>query len=76
MNSHFPEECYYWKNPTTEQACKVTFPLGVDPYPYIVVNIGSGVSILLVESAESYHRIGGTSVGVYVGVACGCVHGG
>lgn len=63
LNCHFPDECYYWKNPTTEAACKVPFPLGDDPYPYIIVNIGSGVSILLVESSDTFHRIGGTSVG-------------
>ena len=60
---HFPNECYYWKDPKQEHTCKVPFNLGPDPYPYIIVNIGSGVSILLVESATSFHRIGGTSVG-------------
>ncbi|KAH7281251.1 hypothetical protein KP509_36G037700 [Ceratopteris richardii] len=32
-------------------------------YPYLVVNIGSGVSILLVESPEQFKRVGGTSLG-------------
>eukprot|EP00250_Pteridium_aquilinum_P009818 c18960_g1_i2 orf=531-2330(+) len=32
-------------------------------YPYLVVNIGSGVSILLVESPEQFERVGGTSLG-------------
>eukprot|EP00271_Cylindrocystis_brebissonii_P014244 TRINITY_DN35541_c0_g1_i1.p1 TRINITY_DN35541_c0_g1~~TRINITY_DN35541_c0_g1_i1.p1 ORF type:complete len:948 (+),score=121.11 TRINITY_DN35541_c0_g1_i1:223-3066(+) len=32
-------------------------------YPYLVVNIGSGVSILLVESADNFKRVGGTSLG-------------
>jgi len=65
MNAHWPDEFYFWKDPTTEKACRVTFPLGADPYPYIIVNIGSGVSILLVESSQSFRRIGGTSVGRY-----------
>lgn len=32
-------------------------------YPYLVVNIGSGVSILLVESPDQFKRVGGTSLG-------------
>ncbi|XP_065317770.1 4'-phosphopantetheine phosphatase-like isoform X2 [Gordionus sp. m RMFG-2023] len=34
-----------------------------DIYPYLLVNIGSGVSILKVESETKYTRIGGTSMG-------------
>lgn len=34
-----------------------------DLYPYLVVNIGSGVSILLVDSPEKFQRVGGTSLG-------------
>jgi pantothenate kinase len=60
---HCPNECYYWKDPKQDTTCKVPFSLGPNPYPYIIVNIGSGVSILLVESATSFRRIGGTSVG-------------
>ena len=42
------------------------------PYPYIVVNIGSGVSILLVTSETSYRRISGTSIGggTFLGLCC------
>lgn len=32
-------------------------------FPYMLVNIGSGVSILKVESDSSYERIGGTATG-------------
>lgn len=32
-------------------------------YPYLLVNIGSGVSILKVESESSYERIGGSAMG-------------
>ena len=41
-------------------------------YPYIVVNIGSGVSILLVKSAKKYKRISGTSIGggTFLGLCC------
>ncbi|QLQ78686.1 hypothetical protein HG537_0B00360 [Torulaspora globosa] len=32
-------------------------------YPYLLVNIGSGVSILKVENAETFSRVGGSSLG-------------
>ncbi|KAJ7558007.1 hypothetical protein O6H91_04G021000 [Diphasiastrum complanatum] len=32
-------------------------------YPYLVVNIGSGVSILRVDSTDKFERVGGTSLG-------------
>lgn len=32
-------------------------------YPYLVVNIGSGVSILRVDARHVYERVGGTSLG-------------
>jgi pantothenate kinase len=31
-----------------------------NPYPYLVVNIGSGVSILAVYSSSNYKRVSGT----------------
>lgn len=34
-----------------------------DIYPYLLVNIGSGVSILKVTGRRSYERVGGTSLG-------------
>ena len=34
-----------------------------DMYPYLLVTIGSGVSVLKVESDESFERIGGTATG-------------
>ncbi|XP_035206031.1 4'-phosphopantetheine phosphatase-like [Stegodyphus dumicola] len=32
-------------------------------YPYLLVNIGSGVSVMKVESESSYERIGGSAMG-------------
>lgn len=61
--THYPGECYYWKDPKTDHSTKVTLDLGPTPYPCIIVNIGSGVSILLVKSDRECKRIGGTSVG-------------
>lgn len=59
----YSDECYYWENPNSESSHMVPFQLGPNPYPYIIVNIGSGVSILQVDSATNFKRIGGTSVG-------------
>lgn len=60
---HYDKECYYWERPKTTETRKIPYQLGPNPYPYIIVNIGSGVSILLVKSATDFSRIGGTSVG-------------
>ncbi|KAF4552299.1 Pantothenate kinase-like protein [Elsinoe fawcettii] len=35
----------------------------MDVYPYLLVNIGSGVSMIKVEGVGRYQRIGGTSLG-------------
>ncbi len=53
-------ECYYYKKATDSDKCeKVPFDFR-NPYPYLVVNIGSGVSILAVHSPSDYRRISGT----------------
>ena len=36
---------------------------GTDIYPYLLVNIGSGVSMINVSGPKQYDRIGGTSLG-------------
>lgn len=67
LNSINPHnECYYFDITTNEDGenvfTKKNFNV-VDEsnfYPYIIVNIGSGVSILLVNSETSYKRIAGT----------------
>ncbi|KAL5021504.1 hypothetical protein ScPMuIL_000659 [Solemya velum] len=43
-----------------------------NPYPYLVVNIGSGVSILAVRGPNNYKRVSGTSVGggTFLGLCC------
>ncbi|XP_076471697.1 pantothenate kinase 3-like [Babylonia areolata] len=43
-----------------------------NPYPYLVVNIGSGVSILAVYSPNKYKRVSGTSLGggTFLGLCC------
>ncbi|XP_077992001.1 pantothenate kinase 3-like [Glandiceps talaboti] len=74
IDSKLPNECYYWSNPDpfNSEACeKVPFDFR-NPYPYLVVNIGSGVSILAVKSQEDYGRVSGTSLGggTFLGLCC------
>lgn len=60
INSSCDEGCYYWNNlHSPEMAEKV--PHSLDSYPYLVVSIGTGVSVLLVESAEKFRPITGTT---------------
>jgi len=73
INSNCVNECYYWNNLyCLEKAEKVPYDFDNDPYPYLVVNIGSGVSILSVESADKFSRISGTSLGggTFLGLCC------
>ena len=53
-------ECYYWTNPNDSQLAKKEHFDFRDPYPYLVVNIGSGVSILTVRGPSDYQRVSGT----------------
>lgn len=53
-------ECYYWREPTNDNQCeKISYDFS-NPYPFILVNIGSGVSILSVKGPNEYKRISGT----------------
>jgi len=53
-------ECYYFEHPTDTERCqKLPFNLE-NPYPLLLVNIGSGVSILAVYSKENYRWVTGT----------------
>lgn len=58
-----PGEVYYWSHPTREEICaKIPYDFS-SPYPFIIVNIGSGVSVLAVYGPSNYRRISGTSLG-------------
>lgn len=53
-------ECYYFENPTDPDHC-IQKPYALEnPYPLLLVNIGSGVSILAVYSENNYKRVTGT----------------
>ncbi|XP_017783371.1 PREDICTED: pantothenate kinase 3 isoform X3 [Nicrophorus vespilloides] len=66
------DECYYWANPTDETRCaKVNYDFS-NPYPFLIVNIGSGVSVLSVNGPNNYKRVSGTSIGggTFLGLCC------
>ncbi|MES1915511.1 MAG: hypothetical protein MHM6MM_007440, partial [Cercozoa sp. M6MM] len=69
---HVPDECFCFRDPT--QALTSTENGDIDAevqhvsmqgeiFPYLLVNIGSGVSILRVDSPTRVERVGGTCIG-------------
>ncbi|XP_069756707.1 pantothenate kinase 3-like isoform X3 [Narcine bancroftii] len=65
-------ECYYFEKPTDLDQCQKK-PYCLDnPYPTLLVNIGSGVSILALYSKDNYKRVTGTSLGggTFLGLCC------
>ncbi|XP_045461261.1 pantothenate kinase 1 isoform X3 [Harmonia axyridis] len=72
VDSYNHTECYYWSNPTDETLCKKERYDFSNPYPFLIVNIGSGVSVLSVNSPTNYKRISGTSLGggTFLGLCC------
>ena len=63
---------YYWQNPGDDtQAVKTAYDFS-SPYPFILVNIGSGVSILSLRGPGQYQRVCGTSLGggTFLGLCC------
>ncbi|KAK6301912.1 hypothetical protein J4Q44_G00279650 [Coregonus suidteri] len=72
FNGH--PECYFFENPSdpeSENCVKRTCCLD-NPFPMLLVNIGSGVSILAVYSKDNYKRVTGTSLGggTFLGLCC------
>ncbi|CAL8383498.1 unnamed protein product [Boreogadus saida] len=58
---NIPHEAFiYTKHADSEFRFQNTHP---DIFPYLLVNIGSGVSIIKVESEDKFERIGGSSIG-------------
>lgn len=59
-----PNECYYLSSfRFRDKIQQSSYPSSSISYPYLVVNIGSGVSILKVTGPSSFERVGGTSLG-------------
>uniref|UniRef100_A0A8C7Z177 4'-phosphopantetheine phosphatase n=1 Tax=Oryzias sinensis TaxID=183150 RepID=A0A8C7Z177_9TELE len=58
---NIPHEAFvYARHADSEFRFQTTNP---DIFPYLLVNIGSGVSIVKVESEDKFERIGGSSIG-------------
>ncbi|XP_063705639.1 pantothenate kinase 3 [Culicoides brevitarsis] len=67
-----PHECYYWENAgDISISHKKSYDFS-QPYPFILVNVGSGVSVLAVRGPNDYKRISGTSLGggTFLGLCC------
>lgn len=63
IEANNPSECYYLENPLSpSERKKIPYDFS-SPYPYLVVNIGSGVSIIAVEAPNKFKRVTGTSIG-------------
>ncbi|KFM77716.1 Pantothenate kinase 1, partial [Stegodyphus mimosarum] len=57
IKAYNEHECYYWVDPTDDTKCrKEHFDLN-NLYPFLVVNIGSGVSMLAVHSPDNFKRV-------------------
>ena len=63
IDANFVGECYYLRFPDdAAKPEKITYDFqSACPYPFIVVNVGSGVSILAVRSSSEFDRITGTA---------------
>lgn len=59
---NIPNEVFEFRR---DQSSQYVFKnlLDYDIFPYLLVNIGSGVSIIKVESFDSFVRVGGTTMG-------------
>lgn len=55
-----PHEIFYYD---LELDNTITIPTATDIYPYLLVNIGSGVSMVKVTGPGAHERIGGSSLG-------------
>ncbi|XP_060809138.1 pantothenate kinase 3 isoform X5 [Amyelois transitella] len=86
VDQMYAQECYYWaprdepapatdSPPYSEAALSVYVrkPFNFsNPYPFLLVNVGSGVSMLVVNGPEDYYRVSGTSLGggTFLGLCC------
>uniref|UniRef100_A0A1A9WBP2 pantothenate kinase n=1 Tax=Glossina brevipalpis TaxID=37001 RepID=A0A1A9WBP2_9MUSC len=65
-------ECYYYENARDITKSEKRVYDFSQPYPFILVNVGSGVSILAVYGPDNYKRVSGTSLGggTFLGLCC------
>lgn len=60
--TEIPSEVFTYNDADPEEAVQYQEPRS-DVYPYLLVNIGSGVSMIKVSGPSQFQRIGGTSLG-------------
>ncbi|KAK4619810.1 Pantothenate kinase [Fulvia fulva] len=60
--TQIPNEVFTYNDSDPDNAVEFQEPRS-DVYPYLLVNIGSGVSMIKVSGPAQYQRIGGTSLG-------------
>ncbi|XP_048853057.1 pantothenate kinase 3-like isoform X14 [Brienomyrus brachyistius] len=72
MSSSGPSECFYLENPNHPEQCFLKPFQLENPFPFLLVNIGSGVSILAVHGRDNFGRVTGTSLGggTFHGLCC------
>lgn len=56
-------KCYFLEKPNFSDAMKKIRIFVRSDKPYLLVNIGSGISILRVDGPKKYNRVGGSSLG-------------
>lgn len=61
--SHVQNEVFTYSHETKKQTFVPPKAEESDMFPYLLVNIGSGVSILKVSSKSEFHRVSGSSIG-------------
>ena len=66
---NIPDEVFYFEEKSGPNFSSVCL---MNPFPFLLVNIGSGISILKVESDQKFTRVGGTSIGggTFWGIGC------
>ena len=61
--TEIPSEVFTYNDATSTENSMRFSPTRTDIYPYLLVNIGSGVSMIKVSGPRTFARIGGTSLG-------------
>lgn len=68
MVTQVPREVFTFTDADPQQFIAAS----TNAYPYLLVNIGSGVSMIKVSGKDQHHRVGGTSLGggTFWGLLC------
>jgi len=62
--SNVEDECFYFKNPSLKEEDERGYQnTSQNTYPYLLCNIGSGVSIMRVMGPHRYERVSGSCIG-------------